>query len=145
MHMTYYFGILNEAVVVNFWKPSNELQTFATCLMAIALVFLLQLIKIVRVLYFDPKFPSKYSYHACLFNGKHVINSLLLFFQQFLSYTLMLAAMLYNMWLLMSVCLGFVLAHWLTANLLVPEGKSSEQLGAVNEVAKQGEELEECC
>ena len=143
--MTYYFGILNEAVVVSFWKPTNEIQTFATCLMAIALVFLLQLIKIVRALYFTPNFSSQDSYGSCLFNSKHLINSILLFFQQFLSYTLMLAAMLYNMWLLMSVCLGFVLAHWLTANLMVQEKNNGNAVdfAAVNDIAKQGDS--ECC
>merc|ERR1712127_287283 len=142
MHMTYYFGILNEAVVVPFWKPSNEMQTFATCLMAIALVFVLQLIKIIRINYLDPKFTSSDNYTSCLFNVTHLLNSILLFFQQFLSYTLMLAAMLYNMWLLMSICFGFVLAHWLTANAMV---KSTEKDGAARPVVNAVTDMEECC
>merc|ERR1712025_14699 len=135
MHMTYYFGFIKEPVVVSWWNVETTGQTVGTCFMGVALVLILYLIKYIRAQYLSPKLTSK-SYFAGVFNCKHVCNSLLFGLQMFISYTLMLACMLYNMWLILSICLGFVLAQL----LLVEEGSSGAS-GKVNEAMSE----EDCC
>ena len=106
MHMQYYFGILNEKILFSFLYPQNAGQTFAVCLMAFAFAILHELMKYVRQVYFyDDAIKMKTGF-AAIFDGKWVINNALYVVQMFLSYSLMLVCMYFNVWLVFAVCFG---------------------------------------
>ena len=46
MHMTYYWGVLHEAVVFEAWKPDTTGQTVGSCLIVMALAMLLEFIRV---------------------------------------------------------------------------------------------------
>ena len=153
MHMSYYFGSLHELVVFPFWKPDNTAQTILTCFVAIILVILLQTIKIyrqkcLRLPDFDLS-QTDASVSAILFDKNHLLSSFLLFLQHFLSYTLMLAAMLYNLWLILSICFGFMLSYWVSPFIFRTRSQLTDERLLVDEeenmIQENLEELDENC
>jgi len=147
MHMTYYFGILNEAVVFEGLRPSNAGQTVGVCFLAIAMVFAAELIKYVRFKYLTTgHLTAETPYLKALFDFNHIMNCLLYGLQQFLLYTIMLMVMLYNVWLVMSICLGYVLARWLRANANARSAAvSAAQEGLVNNAVDEEDADRNCC
>merc|ERR1712048_84993 len=138
MHMTYYWGVLHEAVVFEAWKPDTTGQTVGSCLIVMALAMLLEFIKYVRAVYlYDEKLTSS-STGAILTNVKHISSCLVYMLQMFLSYTLMLVCMLYNLWLVCSICIGFGLGRYLFG--VLPESHVNAR-GEVNNAVEEGE----CC
>ena len=131
MHMWYYFGTLHEKVLFSWLNPDNEAQTFAVCLMALAFAILHELMKYVRQVYFWDDAIRQKSGFSMLFDGKWLVNNLLYVVQMFLSYSLMLVCMYFNVWLVLSVCLGMGIGRLLFG--IVPAS------GSVN-VAVTGEE-----
>merc|ERR1712110_520199 len=113
MHMYYYFGILNETILFGGVKPSNAGQTFAVCLVAFACAVLHEFMKYARQVWlFDPSIRNK-SELAALLDVKWMLNCAAYFVQMFLSYSLMLLCMYFNVWLVIAVCLGMAVGRWL--------------------------------
>merc|ERR1711935_185181 len=87
-------------------------QTVAICFLTVALVMLMDIIKTVRRnLVNDATFGANYL--KVLTDSKHLLSSVLLGLQMFITYSLMLIAMLYNTWVIIALCFGFTLSHWL--------------------------------
>lgn len=144
--MTYYWGILNEAVVFQFWKPDDAGTTVATCFMAIAFVIILDLIKLIRHKYFNiAHLKYETNFAKQLFDVKHIVNCLLYGFQMFISYTLMLAVMLYNLYLIIAICFGFALSRWITATSFMSEVERGNNEGDADSLVRENNGEQECC
>merc|ERR1712048_111553 len=140
MHMWYYFGTLHEKVLFSWLNPDNAAQTFAVCLLAFAFAILHELLKYVRQVYFYNDEILKLEGTAAIFNPTWMINNGLYVVQMFLSYSLMLLCMYYNVWLVLAVCLGMGVGRLLFG--IVPrEGKVNDVVGQDN----NGQIAEENC
>jgi len=138
MHMTYYWGVLHESIVFEAWKPDSTGQTVGSCFIVLAMAMLLEFIKYVRAVYLYDHQLSTVSTGAVLCSFKHIGNCLVYMLQMFLSYTLMLVCMLYNLWLVCSICIGFGLGRYLFGVLPEQHVNSS---GRINNAVEE----EDCC
>merc|ERR1712173_350091 len=132
MHMWYYFGTLNEKILFAGVNPTNAGQTFAVCLVAFACAVFHEFMKYARQVYlFDPSIRNK-SEWAAIFDVKWMLNCAAYFVQMFLSYSLMLLCMYFNVWLVLSVCLGMGVGR-LFFGLIPVTGRVTDSAGEENQ------------
>ena len=109
----YYFGILNEKVVFDGLVSDSVGTTVGCCFLAVFFVLAMEMIKWIRITYFYDADLSTASVGKMLSDKSHIISSILYGLQMLISYTIMLFAMLYNVYLIVSICVGFIIGHWI--------------------------------
>lgn len=123
MKMYLHFDIGLDYVLFQFWKPTTTLEMTYTCfalvLMGVALEGVLYLRTVVRSKQTQSCIADEAKYTKYLLNRRHLLQTALHALQYVLSYYLMLVAMTYQVYFIISVILGLCLGYWVLTPLSV--------------------------
>ena len=148
--MFFYFGNIAESILFKQLNPEthgsgpNGGKTFGICLLGLTLAILHEFLKFSRQNWFWNSNLPQNTILQGRFNSTWFLNSSLYFFQTFLSYSIMLMCMYFNVWLIASICLGFAFGKFFFG-LIPSEGKVDIENGEVGQETKTKTGDDCCC
>ena len=101
---------LGKMLFVN-WEVDDRADLAWTCVVLGLVCFVYEGVKTLKSILHARRPPTSASWCSNIFNRNHLLASLLHFIQCIVSYALMLAAMTYNTWVLVSLGAGFAAGY----------------------------------